>query len=168
MSLIPVNKLAGMAQIADGYMFNTETSQLLSNKNGFQVQLYGSFNGRQGTRRYTLQYKPEYKNYRNKSISVKHSEIEKLAIVHEKNVQTTKCNLLVEAVKSTKLKVQTKGWLIGSILDGVIKTSSHPKVHDTEDGANKEIERLAVTNKGQTFVKLKIENFVVSGGVQWS
>lgn len=166
MSLIPVNSLVGFAQISDGYMFNTETNQLLSNKNGSYVPLNGSV--RDGIRRYNLQYKKEYQTRWAKSRSVKHVEVSYRAAEAAKrlgSIGTT--NKLVEAAKAQAQK-QTKGWVIGSILNGSIKLTTSPKVHETEASANAEIERLADTNKGTTFVKLKVENFVVSGGVQWS
>lgn len=157
MALIPVNSLEGFRQISDGYFFNTETSQLLSNKkDGSFAILSGSV--RNGTRRYNLQLKREYKTNWVKSDYVKHEDLAKKAIEASKLIETAK----------SQSRGQKKGWVIGFIQDGYIRLDIFPEVYETEAEVNAEIERQAHDDEGMTFVKLKVENFVVSGGVQWS
>ena len=159
MSLINVNSLAGLSKISSAYVWDTEAMVLTSNKTGEVSVLNGSFQG--GQRRYNLQFKPEFQSRYAKSVSVKHSEILRMARL----VESTSTNKLVMAAKGQSNQV--KGWIIGSIVNGSIKLSTNPKVHVNESDAKSEIERLAITNKGTTFVKVKVENYVVSGGVQW-
>lgn len=167
MALIPVNYLDGFQRIDGGYFFNTETSQLLSNKkDGSLAVLAGSV--RNGIRRYNLQLKNEYKTIWVKSAFVKHDDLAKKAIEYAKRLGLVETpNKLVEAAKA-QARGQKKGWVIGFIQDGYIKLDTFPKVYENEDEVNAEIERQALDDKGMTFVKLKIENFVVCGGVQWS
>lgn len=75
----------------------------------------------------------------------------------------------IEDIRAVCGDPKGKGWVIGSLGDdGQILFSEKPRVHPSEDSVNTEIERLATTYKGKTFVKLKVEAFVKSSGVVWS
>ena len=168
MPLIPVNSLDGFGRIKDGYFFNTETGELKRiKKDGSYTVLSGSV--RNGIHRYNLQIKREYaKLHLAKSCSVKYNDLAKKASEAAKRLSSFGTpNKLVEAAKA-QAQGQKKGWVIGAVRDGKIQLSASPKVHDTEESVNAEIERLALDNKSTTFVKLKVENFVTCGGVQWS
>lgn len=172
MALIPVNSLKGFHPFADGYFFDTETGHLLSNKkDGSFAILSGSV--RNGNRRYNLQLKREYKTiFQAKSGYVKHDDLAKKANEVSKRLSFVETpNKLVEAAKAkakAQAQGQKKGWVIGFIQDDYIKLDIFPKVYETEAEVNAEIEQQTLSNVGTTFVKLKVESFAVSGGVQWS
>jgi hypothetical protein len=73
------------------------------------------------------------------------------------------------AVKSAET-AQNKGLVIGVLrYDGrLVELIFPPKIYQEEGFVNSEIERLASKSKDQTFVKLKIENFVSCSGCQWT
>jgi uncharacterized protein YqfA (UPF0365 family) len=63
---------------------------------------------------------------------------------------------------------QNKGWLIGVLQDHLVQLVFPPKVYETEELVNTEIESLALKSKDQIFVKLKIENFVACSVANWT
>jgi hypothetical protein len=62
---------------------------------------------------------------------------------------------------------QNKGWLIGVLQDCLVQLVFPPKVYETEEMVNTEIENLALKSKDKTFVKLKIVNFVACDVANW-
>lgn len=64
------------------------------------------------------------------------------------------------SVKPTSLAVSKHGWVIGSLVEGVLSLSKAPKIHTSEDSVNAEIVRLAKVNPGTQFFKMKIESKV--------
>ena len=72
----------------------------------------------------------------------------------------------------TTLKANTvgtsTGYIIGSIYaDGRMSFSTSPKVHPTELSAKIEVERLAKSTPGNTFVYFEIKGKCKAGGVTW-
>lgn len=63
---------------------------------------------------------------------------------------------------------QSKGFIVGSMSDSGVSFSSRPKVHDTEQSARAECERLASMNKGKTFLYVEIKGCVKATGLSWS
>lgn len=126
-----------------------------SRKGGTQYRLYGSVNS-SNVRSYTLQT-----TLRN---PVKIRE-DRLRQAVRQVVSTGE----VRIVNSTNTgETNSRGWIIGSVDGNQFSFSTTPRVHDTENSVNTEIERLAKANPGRRFVKVKIEAYVQAGGVNWS
>lgn len=66
----------------------------------------------------------------------------------------------------TQAKVPT-GWIIGSLAGTSFSFAEKPKVHVTETSVKEELERLAKSKPGVTFVSFKIEKSATAGGVVW-
>lgn len=64
--------------------------------------------------------------------------------------------------------INSKGFIVGSVSADGVSFSSRPKVHDTEQSARTECERLASMNKGQTFLYVEIKGYVKATGLSWS
>lgn len=69
---------------------------------------------------------------------------------------------------SAPAAIMSKGFIIGSVSSDSVSFSSRPKVHTTEASARAECERLAIANKGKTFVYVEIKGSVKATGVNWS
>lgn len=64
--------------------------------------------------------------------------------------------------------IRSNCFIVGSVDDSGVSFSSRPKVHDTEQSARTECERLASMNKGQTFLYAEIKGCVKATGFSWS
>lgn len=62
----------------------------------------------------------------------------------------------------------SKGYIVGSVSADGVSFSSRPKVHDTEQSARTECERLASAYKGKTFMYVEIKGTVKATGFSWS
>lgn len=72
----------------------------------------------------------------------------------------------VATVTQTQTKVPY-GWIIGSLAGTSFSFAEKPKVHVTESSVKEELERLAKSKPGVTFVSLKIDKSATAGGVIW-
>lgn len=62
-----------------------------------------------------------------------------------------------------------KGFIIGSVAEnGDVSFAIRPVVHQTENSARVECERLALANKGKTFMYVEVKGTVRASGVTWS
>lgn len=153
---IALNTLPGFDRVADGYFWNKEDNSLYSNKvGGYLVRLLGNVNG--SARRYTLQVKAGRRYFPSETMSVRQDLI-----------KSTVGNRLMLKETSAKVVAPSKGWIIGSMIDGKLSISPTPKIHTTDASVNTEIERLAKLNPGKYYVKMKLEAFAKAGGVSWS
>lgn len=156
--MVEVNKLAGYNQVSSGYYWNIEKNELMSLKSGELKRLYGSNNGY--GRVYNLQLAAQYKRGYYTSMNIKEADLK-----HRAKLYLASNPAVVLAAKGSN---PDKGWIIGSCNAGVFSFAANPKIHTTESSVNAEIERLAKVNAGKTFVKVKVENYVTAGGVQWN
>lgn len=62
----------------------------------------------------------------------------------------------------------SNGFIVGTVLPHGVSFSDRPKVHTTEASARAECERLAILNKGKTFMYVEIKGSVKASGVNWS
>lgn len=69
-------------------------------------------------------------------------------------------------VTQTPSKVPV-GWIIGSLAGTSFSFAAKPKVHVTESSVKEELERLAKSKPGVTFVSFKVDRSATSGGVVW-
>lgn len=65
---------------------------------------------------------------------------------------------------TTKVPV---GWVIGTHVGTSFSFSENPKVHVTEGDCIAELERLAKSKPGVTFVSFKVDRSATAGGVIW-
>jgi hypothetical protein len=125
-----------------------------SRKGGTQSRLYGSVNI-SNVRSYTLQ-----------------TTLRNPVKIREDRLRQAVRQVVsgaVPTVNSTNTgETNSRGWIIGSVDGNQFSFSTTPRVHDTENSVNTEIERLAKANPGRRFVKVKIEAYVQAGGVNWS
>ena len=59
------------------------------------------------------------------------------------------------------------GWIIGTLNGASFSFAESPKVHDTLMSVSAELERLAKSKPGVTFVSLKVDRSATAGGVVW-
>jgi hypothetical protein len=64
--------------------------------------------------------------------------------------------------------VKRNCFVIAVIEDGVAKFSSSPKVHETDEAATEEVQRLVNANPGKSFAYFKCMGVAVANGVTWS
>jgi hypothetical protein len=69
--------------------------------------------------------------------------------------------------QSQKEQKMNKGFIVGSITNGVYSFSPKPMVHCGEQQARNEVERLARSNPGKEFVYLEIKASCVTNTVTW-
>lgn len=102
------------------------------------------------------------------TVSIKLSDIKRAAttwtVVSDVAAAKQQTSGFVQAVQN---QTPGKGWILGSVTNGVFSFSQNPKLHLTEDTANAEIERLARVTPGKTFVKVQVQAYVTAGGIQW-
>lgn len=72
----------------------------------------------------------------------------------------------VATAAQTNAKVPA-GWIIGTLTGTSFSFAEKPKVHVTETSVKEELERLAKSKPGVTFVSLKIDRSATAGGVVW-
>lgn len=128
------------------YFVDPATYTVYSHRSGSQNRLAGSVNI-SNVRSYTLQTTGHY------PVKIREDRL-KAAVA--------------AVVSKSPQAAPSKGWIIGSVNGNQFSFSSNPRVHDTENSVNTEIERLAKTNPGTKFVKVRIEAYVQAGGVSWS
>lgn len=68
---------------------------------------------------------------------------------------------------SVEAGIKAKGSIIGRVHKGRLVFGSEPKIHMTADSVKRQMERLAMEHPGVKFVKFKIGQSVVAGGVTW-
>lgn len=129
------------------YFVDPSTRYVYSRRSGTQSRLNGSVNS-SNVRTYTLQTTGYYP-----------AKIREDRLIAALNQGSNSTNMG---------SVNSRGWIIGSVNGNQFSFSSNPRVHDTENSVNTEIERLAKTNPGTKFVKVRIEAYVQAGGVSWS
>lgn len=102
------------------------------------------------------------------TVNIKLSDIKRAAttwtVVSDVAATKQSANGFVQAVQN---QTPGKGWILGSVTNGVFSFSQNPKLHLSEDTANAEIERLARVTPGKTFVKVQVQAYVTAGGIQW-
>lgn len=128
------------------YFVDPATYTVYSHRSGSQNRLAGSVNI-SNVRSYTLQSTGHY------PVKIREDRL-KAAVA--------------AVVSKSPQAAPSKGWIIGSVTNGCYSFSPDPVVHNTEASVNTEIERLAKNNPGTRFVKVRIEAFVQTGGVNWS
>ena len=76
--------------------------------------------------------------------------------------------VIMKALGMTQKPVETReevppnrGFIIGKLVNGVIRIARNPKTHQDEESCDKELERLASINPEVFFVKLAIRDVVV-------
>lgn len=137
------------------YFVDPSNYFVYSRKGGTQSRLYGSVNI-SNVRSYTLQT-----TLRN-PVKIREDRLRQA-------VRQAVSTGAVPTVNSTNTgEVNSRGWIIGSVDGNQFSFSTTPRVHETENSVNTEIERLAKANPGRRFVKVKIEAYVQAGGVNWS
>lgn len=149
--MIDISTLGLANNIPQGtYFVDPATYFVYSRKTGTQARLTGSLNI-SNVRSYTLQTTGRY------PVKIREDRLRQAVAAAVRNKTRT------EGEVNT-----SKGWIIGSVIGNSYSFNPTPRVHATEDSVNTEIERLAKTNPGTRFVKVRIEAFVQSGGVSWS
>lgn len=98
------------------------------------------------------------------TVNIKLSDIKRAAQSVTSARADVQANGFAQAVQN---QTPSKGWILGSVTNGVFSFSQNPKLHLSEATANAEIERLARVNPGKTFVKVQVQAYVTSGGIQW-
>jgi len=166
---IQVNKLPGLHKVADGYIYDTVTKVMVSTRiKPSGSTLYGTY--QTNIKRYTLQLARTYKSPYCKSFSVSQPALELAAQNYASNnggkvdpaPKRSTVNSNVDGLAGYKT-----GWIIGSFSGNVLKVAEKPKVHLTEESVKAEMERLALTHLGVSFVKLKVESYAVAEKVSW-
>lgn len=66
------------------------------------------------------------------------------------------------------VQVKKGQYVVGSVIDGILKLSSCPKIHASEVEAKLEAARLASSIPGKEFVVLSVVGVVKATGVVWS
>ena len=135
----------------DTYFFDTDTRTVKSRKSGSLSTIYGAIKG--SHRWYS------FMNRYGRAVSIREDSLKQAVM---KYTDTT------VSAPATNGATSKHGWIIGSVTGSQYSFSTTPRVHETENSVNTEIERLAKANPGKRFVKVRIEAFVQAGGVSWS
>ena len=139
------------------YFYNPATGAITSKLTG---NMLGSRVGME--RRFTFKRADATRWY--PTVNIKLSDIKRAAQSITSAGVVAPTNGFVQAVQN---QTPGKGWILGSVTNGVFSFSQNPKLHLTEATANAEIERLARVNPGKTFVKVQVQAYVTAGGIQW-
>lgn len=141
------------------YFYNPATGAITSKLTGY---MQGSKVGME--RRFTF----KSADRRHPTVNIKLSDIKRAATtwnaVSDVAAGRRPTNGFMEAVQN---QTPGKGWILGSVTNGVFSFSQNPKLHLSEAAANAEIERLARVTPGKTFVKVQVQAYVTAGGIQW-
>lgn len=141
--------------VKNTYFYNPTTGAVTSRLTGY---MQGSKVGME--RRFT--FKRENPTRLRPTVNVKLSDIKRAA--QSVTSARAQANGFVQAAQN---QTPAKGWILGSVTNGVFSFSQNPKLHLSEATANAEIERLARVTPGKTFVKVQVQAYVTSGGIQW-
>lgn len=139
------------------YFYNPATDAVTSKLTGY---MQGSRVGKE--RRFTFKRADATRWL--PTVNVKLSDIKRAAQSVTSARVEVQANGFVQAVQN---QTPGKGWILGSVTNGVFSFSQNPKLHLSEATANAEIERLARVTPGKTFVKVQVQAYVTSGGIQW-
>lgn len=155
-----------------GYYMDAECA-LYSTKRGTLSRVFGSTSsgGYRSERRYTLN-----------GISYTESWLRRVAMAHSSFGTETKTVITAKSIGAELPKaagdvrahapnleagIKAKGYMIGTLQNGMISFAKVPAVHTTEGSAKSEAERLARELPGTKFIYVKVMGSAMAGGVTW-